>query len=342
MKKGKKFLISLFGILLLSSLLLAGCGGSGGEDNAEGKTYTIKVANYFAADHPQNVALREKFKPIVEKESGGKIKVEIYDNSKLGAEDQFIDGVKHGNIEMAVSGMLLSKDMPKLGVTEMPALFRDYEHAYKALNGEVGRELTEGMIEKMGIRPLGWTANGFRVVSSNKQIQKFEDFNGMRLRVPNVPRFIKFAEAIGANPSPTPISEVFTALEQNVVDGQENPYATLRASGWYEVQKYVVDTRHIFSPNLYVINEKFYQSLGPELQKVVEKAAKASAEYEWELLQEQEAKDIEFLKEHGMKVIFPDENFKKKLFESQKPVHEWFFKTYPGTEELAKKIMEIK
>ncbi|MBO8170209.1 MAG: TRAP transporter substrate-binding protein [Thermoanaerobacteraceae bacterium] len=339
MKRVSRIIVGLLGILLLSSLLLTGCGGG---ENAEGKTYTIKIANYFATDHPQNIALREKFKPIVEKESGGKIKVEIYDNSKLGAEDQFIDGVKNGNVEMAVAGMLLAKDLPKLGITELPGLFRDYDHAYKALNSEAGQELTEGMIEKMGVRRLAWTANGFRVVSSNIPIEKFEDFKGMRLRVPNAPRFIEFAKAIGANPSPTPISEVFTALEQNVVDGQENPYATLRASGFYEVQKYVVDTRHIFSPNLYIINEKFYQSLDPELQEIIQKAAKEAADYEWQLLQEQESKDIEFLKKNGLKVVFPDDTFKKQLLDSLKPVHEWFYKTYPGTEELAKKLMDIK
>ncbi len=340
-KKHFKLVLSLI-ITLLFAFFLSGCGSNQAADGSKGKTYTIKVANYFAADHPQNIALKEKFKPMVEKESGGRIKVEIYDNSTLGSEEQFIDGVKNGSIEMAVPGMLVAKDMPIIGLTEMPYLFRDYEHAQKVLNGELGKELTEGMVEKMGIRPLAWTANGFRVVSSSKPINKFEDFKGFRLRVPNNPRFLEMAKGFGANPIPMPISEVFTALEQKVIDGQENPYATLRASGFYEVQKYVVDTRHIFSPNLYVINEKFYQSLDPELQKVIEKAAIESANYEWKLLQESEEKDIQFLKEKGLTVVFPDDTFKQKLIESQKPVQEWFYRTYPGTKELAEKIMAVK
>lgn len=346
MKKFSKIALSVLSIMLFS-ILLTGCGGSGEEkkdaaSSKQGKPITIKVAHYFAEDHPQNIALKEKFKPIVEKESNGQIKVEIYPNATLGSEEQFIDGTKNGTIEMCVAGGLIAKDLPMVGLTEMPLLFRDYAHAQKVLNGELGKEIVKGMEEKMGTRTLAWTANGFRVVSSSKPIEKFEDFKGFRLRVPNNPRYIEMAKGLGANAVPMPISEVFTGLEQKVIDGQENPYATLRASGYYEVQKYVVDTRHVFAPNIYMMNEKFWQSLDPKLQEIVQKAANESAAYEWKLLEESEQKDIQFLKEKGLTVVFPDETFKQKLIDSQKPVQQWFYKTYPGTQEMAEKIMAVK
>jgi tripartite ATP-independent transporter DctP family solute receptor len=268
--------------------------------------------------------------------------VEIYENSVLGGEEQFIDGVKNGTIEMAITGLLIAKDEPMLGVLEIPYIFRDYDHAKKVLESEIGNELTEGFIAKMGFRSLGWTANGFRVVSSNKEIQKFEDFRGFRLRVPNADRFIKMAEALGANALPMPMPEVFTALEQKVIDGQENPYATLRASGWWEAQKFVVDTRHIFGPNLYIINENFFQTLDSELQEIVKEGAKRAAEHQWELLKNSEALDIKFLEENGLKVIYPDAEFKQKLIDSQKPVHEWFFNMVPGSEQMVERIKAVQ
>lgn len=339
MKKYYKLVAIIMSVLFVVSLLT---GFYNSSVKASGKVYTIKVANYFAEDHPQNIALREKFKAIVEKETNGKVKVQIYPNSSLGGEEQFIDGVKRGNIEMAVAGLLVSRDVKIIGMLEMPYLFRDYDHAQKVLNGPIGEQLAKETISKMGVRVLAWTANGFRVISSSKPINKFEDFKGFRLRVPNNPIFIEMAKALGANPVPMPISEVFTALEQRVVDGQENPYATLRASGFYEVQKYVVDTRHIFSPNLYIINERFWKSLPAKYQQIILKAARESAAYEWKLLKESEQKDIEFLQQKGLKIVFPDKTFKQKLIASQKRVQEWVYKNYPGSRELAKKIMAVK
>lgn len=345
MKKLSKIALSVLSIMLFS-IFLTGCGGGGEEKKdaakTEGKVVTLKVAHYFAEEHPQNIALKEKFKPLVEKESNGQIKVEIYPNATLGSEEQFIDGTKNGSVEMCVTGGLIAKDLPMVGLTEMSLLFRDYAHAQKVLNGELGKEIVAGMEEKMGTRTLAWTANGFRVVSSSKPIEKFEDLKGMRLRVPNNPIYIEMAKGLGTNPMAMPISEVFTALEQKVIDGQENPYATLKASGMYEVQKYVVDTRHLFSPNLYIINEKFWQGLDPKLQEVVQKAANESAAYEWKLLEESEQKDIEFMKEKGLTVVIPDETFKQNMIDSQKGMHEWFFKTYPGTQEMAEKIMAVQ
>lgn len=340
----KKSLLVLSSLALTGSLILTACGTStpASTDNSSGdqtaKIHTIKVANYFAYDHPQNIALREKFKPIVEKNSNGTLKVEIYENSKLGAEKEFYDGVRNGTIEMGIPGMIMQSDIERMIIPELPFLFKNFKHAKTVLNGPLGQEITTDLEKRHGVHPLAWSANGFRMVSSNRPIEKMEDFKGFRLRMPNIPNYIALGKSLGANVTPLPISEVFTALEQKVVDGQENPIATLRASGWYEVQKNVLESRHMFSPNIYIINSKFWQKLTPEQQKVIEEAAKMAADYEWELLEKNEATDKQFLQEKGLKFHTPDDKFRGEMTAAATPIYDDFYKKYPQLKELVEKI----
>ncbi|WP_134685039.1 TRAP transporter substrate-binding protein [Brevibacillus migulae] len=343
----KKRVSMLLGLFLSSVLLLTACAGqqtTGGNANsqqggaASGKAVTLKVANYFATDHPQNVALREKFKKIVEEKSGGSLQVQIYDNSKLGAEKEFYDGVRNGTIEMGIPGLIMQADIPKMAVGEWPFLFKDFAHAKKVFNGPLGKEMTEEMESKHGVHVLAWSANGFRMFSSNKPISKLEDFQGLRLRMPNIPNYIKLGQLLGANITPMPISEVFTALEQKVVDGQDNPIATLKASGWYEVQTDVLESNHMFSPNLYIINAKLWSQLTDEQKNIIEEAAKTSAEYEWELLEKSFEEDKKFLQEKGITFTTPDDSFRQAMEQAAQPLYEEFYKTYPWAKEMVEKI----
>ena len=347
MKNLKKGFAVLSSLAIATSLMLAGCGGADKAQETTGssekpatevKSQTIKVANYFATDHPQNVALREKFKPLVEEKSGGTLKVEIYDNSKLGAEKEFYDGVRNGTIEMGIPGLIMQADIEKMAVPEWPFLFTDYEHVQGVLNGPIGEEITADLESKHGVKPLAWSANGFRMFSSNKTIAGPEDFKGLRLRMPNIPNYIKLGELLGANVTPLPISEVFTALEQKVVDGQDNPIATLKASGWHEVQSDVLESKHMFSPNIYIINSKFFNSLTPEQQKVIEEAAKESASHEFELMKQSYEADKKFLEEAGVKFTTPDAQFVAGMEGAVKPLHDEIFQKYPWAKEMYDKI----
>lgn len=349
MQKKKLFgLVS--SVVLASSLVLAACGGGGSNDNGggdgdagdagstSGETITIKVANYFAEDHPQNVALREKFKPMVEEQSGGALKVEIYPNSQLGAEEEFYNGVRNGTIEMGIPGMIMQSSIEKLQVPEWPFLFKDYEHVKKVLNGPIGEELTADLEPVHGVKPLAWSANGFRMASANRTIESMEDFKGFRMRTPNIPNYIELWERLGTNVQPLAISEVFTALEQKVIDGQENPIATLRASGWYEVQTDVLESNHMFSPNLYIINKAFYDSLSPEHQQIIEEAAKEAAAYEFQLMENSYEEDKAFLEENGIKFTTPSEEFKQQMLDAVQPMYDKFFEQYDWAEDLVERI----
>ena len=326
--------IAMLFTLLLASILAAGCGGP----SAGGDAKTIKVANYFADDHPQNVALREKFKPMVEAKTD--LRVQIYGNSRLGAEKEFYDGVRNGTIEMGIPGMIMQADIPKMGIPELPFIFKGLDHAHEVLKGPLGEELTADLEKEHGVKALAWSANGMRMFSSNKPLRSMEDFRGFRLRMPNIPNYIAFGKALGANVTPMPISEVFTALEQGVVDGQDNPIATLRASGWYEVQSYVLESNHMFSPNLYIINSQFWNRLSPREQEVIAEAAKESAAYEWELLKKSIEEDKKFLEDHGIRFIVPDKRFRAAMEKAAEPIYQQFYREHPETKDLIERIRE--
>ncbi|ARA99541.1 MULTISPECIES: TRAP transporter substrate-binding protein [Geobacillus] len=338
--KRRAILFLFFTVLLL---LLSGCGSSETTKSTAGNgrsggAKVIKVANYFAENHPQNVALREKFKKIVEEKSRGSLKVEIYPNSALGAEQEFYNGVRNGTIEMGIPGLIMQNDIAKMGVPEWPFLFKDFEHVKNVLNGPIGEEITAELETKHGVVPLAWSANGFRMFSSNRTIDSIKDFKGLRLRMPNIPNYITIGKLLGANVTPLPISEVFTALEQKVVDGQDNPIATLRASGWYEVQTDVLESKHMFSPNVYVVNKKFWDSLTDEQRKIIQEAAKEAADYEFELMEKSYEEDKKFLQEHGIKFTTPDDKFVKQMEEAVQPLYDELFKKYDWAEDLYKRI----
>ncbi|GGC83867.1 hypothetical protein GCM10007216_13120 [Thalassobacillus devorans] len=337
----KKSIISLASFLMLASiLLLAACGGNSSASGDGGKAKKIKVANYFAEDHPQNVALKEKFKTMVEEESNGELEVQIYANSTLGAEKEFYDGVRNGTIEMGIPGLIMQADIPKMAVPEWPFLFEDYEHVETVLNGPIGQEITEDLESQHGVKPLAWSANGFRMFSSNQTIEQLEDFDGLRLRMPNIPNYIQLGELLGANITPMPISEVFTALEQKVVDGQDNPIATLKASGWHEVQSDVLESKHMFSPNLYIINSDFYNGLTKEQQELIEKASQEAAAYEFELMKKSYEEDKKFLEDEGLKFTNPSDEFKENMEKASDPLYEDIFKEYDWAEDLVNRIKE--
>lgn len=345
--KKKKSVFAVLSSVVLASSILAGCGVSdetstdngGNTDTGEAvEATTIKVANYFAEDHPQNVALREKFKPMVEENSNGTLKVEIYPNSQLGAEQEFYDSVRNGTIEMGIPGMIMQSTVEKLAVPEWPFLFEDYEHVKKVFNGPIGEELTADLESIHGVKALAWSANGFRMFSSNKTLGTIDDFSGLRLRMPNIPNYIDLGQRLGANVTPLAISEVFTGLEQKVIDGQDNPIATLRASGWYEVQTDVLESNHMFSPNLYIINSNFWNGLTPEQQQVIQEAATASAAHEFALMEDSYATDKEFLEEHGITFTTPNEEYRQAMIEAMESMYTEFYNQYDWAEDLVERI----
>src|SRR5690625_3466494 len=213
----KNFKNNIIIFSFLSVILLVGCSADSSTDEVSGEDSekrTIKIANFYADDHAVNIALNEKFKTIVEEESNGSLEVEVYSNSQLGGEEQMWDSVKNGTLEMAEIGVVMESEVPMIGILTLPFLFESYDHAQKVLQGSVGDQIGEQLEEKASIEFLGYGINGFRSFSSNKPIEKMEDFKGYRLRSANIPQLLQMSEDLGATVTPMAISEIFTGLEQ--------------------------------------------------------------------------------------------------------------------------------
>lgn len=330
-----------------------GSGAAGGADAAQMEadgdfsdydTYKIRMANWFAETHPQNIAL-QSFADEVKTRSGGKMIVELYPNSQLGSEDVYINSILEGTLEMSCQGTMMAEYEPAINVAEMPFLFTGgWEQARATLGGEIGQKMTENMPEDAGIRVLAWTANGFRVVSSSKPVKTMDDFKGLKLRVPTTSLYVKTFEALGTTALGITLSETYTALETGIADGQENPYATDRASSFYEVQKYILETYHMFSPVEWCVNEKFFQSLPAEFQEILTSAAKNAAEYEWDLAISGEQEDKAFLEEQGVEITEVSDELHAQMEEAVKRagVYDWLYSEYPGTEQFAEEIRNFQ
>ncbi|WNS79595.1 TRAP transporter substrate-binding protein [Domibacillus sp. DTU_2020_1001157_1_SI_ALB_TIR_016] len=341
----KKPMVKVLALPLSVFVLLGGCssgsenaGNTSNGSNSSGKPVTLKITNFYADDHVVNKAIIEKFIPVVEENSNGTIQVDHFPNSTLGGEEAMYDGTRNGTIEMAVLSQIMEPDVPKIGIFSMPFLFKDYANAKAVLDSEIGEDIKTEFEVNTGLKHLGYGINGFRVFSSNRPVEKIGDFEGLKLRMPNVPMMIALGQSLGANISPMPLPEIFPALEQKVIDGQDNPYAALRSNAWYEVQTNVLESRHLFLPNNYVASNKFWSSLNPEQQKVVAEAVQATVEREWELTESGEAEDKKFLKEKGLTITVPDEKFMNDMIEATEGVYTEFYKENPWAEEIVNEI----
>jgi len=307
------------------------------EELAAKEQYEMKIATWHAPEHPITIGL-EKFEEIVERESEGRINVEIFPGAQLGPEDVYIDSIKMGTVQMGIAGTLLGRYVPLIHVGEMPFLFDGWDHAKGVFSGTIGEEMTKDLIEKIGVKNVAIFADGFRVITSNFELSNFEKLEGMRLRVPNTPVYIRMAEGFGATPIAMPFAEVFTALEGGIVDGQENPYATIRSSKFYEVQDYILESNHMFSPRFLIINEDFLNGLSEDLQSIIKDAGLEAADYQWQLARDAAQRDKEYLEAKGVSITIPDDTFRQKLIDSQSAMYTWFYEEFQGSKELAERI----
>lgn len=327
-----KSIKSLGKLLLASSILFS--------SSAFGKTI-IKLGHYNSDIHPSHIALQEYFKKTIENETNHRYEIRLYPNNQLGGEDQIVNGLRNGTIEAGITGLLLQNVDPIFGVWEWPYLFKDNQEAKKVLESPIANKIGQKM-EKYGIKLLAYGMNGFRVISSNKKLEKFDDFKGLRLRVPLNSLFVDWAKAMNINPQSMPLSEVFTALEQKVIDGQENPYMLIKDSGLYEVQKYIIQSNHIFSPGLLQISLKTWNKIPKEDQIIFEKAAKLCQEKEWELAIKTELEVKDYLAKHGNEIIVPSEAFKNDMVNASKVLYDSFYKKYDWAKDVVQKINEAK
>lgn len=301
--------------------------------------YVIKVGYILPENQSDHIIMRDVFKKDIEEKSGGKISVELYPNAQLGGDRELIESVQLGTVQVAIPATSALAGFDKrFQVFDLPFLFKSKETAFKALDGELGHKVDE-LLKPLGMRNLGYGENGYRhITNSRGPVHKPEDLKGIKLRTMENPLHLAFFKMLGANPTPMSFGELYTALQQGTVDGQENPVVLVYTSKFYEVQKFYSLTGHVYSATMLVANDDFFASMPEDLWKIVEDAGKRYVVEQRALAEVQEQEFLEELKKTGLQIneLTPEE---KQLFiDATLPAYDQF-KDVIGAElvELAKK-----
>jgi tripartite ATP-independent transporter DctP family solute receptor len=278
----------------------------------------LRWGEVLAADHPQVLMIDRIAKKVAET-TQGRLTIQAFPSGQLGSTKDQIENVALGTQQMTTEGAAaVGQFVPSLGVVEAPYVWRDAAHLMKVMGGPIGQDLNRQLVEKRGIRILGTTYYGVRhVTTSKKLVRTVADMKEFKLRVPENDVFLAMARAWGAKPTPMAFGELYLALRQNVVDGQENPLPTIDSAKFYEVQKYLVLTAHILTPRLVMINEQAWQGLGAADQKALADAVAEGIAWQNQELQGREKTLVDRFKQAGMEVIQPDyESFRKPVLDT--------------------------
>ncbi|WP_181351222.1 DctP family TRAP transporter solute-binding subunit [Thalassobacillus sp. CUG 92003] len=301
--KIKKILLS--SLLLVLLVIASACGSEGA--SGSGDSVTLKLAHSGSDKHQYNIAAK-KFKKLVEKKTDESVKIEIHGNGTLGSEADVIEQVMDGSVDMTTvsADSSFANTIPEMNVFGIPYLFRDAEHVYNTLDGEVGQELLS-LAEEKNMKGLGYWEVGFRhLTNSKREIHTPEDVEGLKIRVQPAPVWETHMKALGASPTPVDFNELYSALDQGVVDGQENPLPTIDSMKFYEVQKHVALTAHTYSPAIVVMNQGVWDKLNGDQQKAIQSASEETTTYIRETLAEKAEKIKSKLKENGVTITEPD------------------------------------
>jgi tripartite ATP-independent transporter DctP family solute receptor len=278
----------------------------------------VRWGDVLSADHP-SVQMITRVANRVKDATQGRIEIQAYPAGQLGSSKDQIEAVALGTQQMVTEGAAnFGQWVPSISVIEAPYVWRDAAHLTKVMAGPVGQDLNKQLIEKRGMRILGTTYYGVRQLTTTKKaVRTAADMKEFKLRVPENEVFLAMARAWGAKPTPMTFGELYLALRQNVVDGQENPLPTIDSGKFFEVQKYLVLTGHILTPRLVVINEKFWQGVSAADQKAISDAVAEGIAWNNQEILAREQSLLDKFKKAGMEVIQPDvESFRKPVLDT--------------------------
>lgn len=282
---------------------------------AEAKT--LKVGHVLAADHPVQKGLQH-FAKLVDEGTKGSLTIRIYPNGQLGAQQELIERMQSGLADMAMANVSsMEAFSPLYGVFTQPYLFTGRDHAWTVLSGDIGKEILESSSAN-GIKGLAWFDNGTRSLYCTKAIHAPADLAGLKVRVQSSPTTIEMVDRFGGAPTPIPWGELYTALQQGVVDCAENNITALTLAKHGEVTKFYSLTEHSQVPDVLVMSAKVFDGLTPEEQKVVEDAAADTMRYFWDLWGAELDKAAVDAKAMGVDIIPVD---KKAFSDLVAPMH---------------------
>ena len=306
----KKFWSLLLSVAMIASL--AACGGSGsssdssnsGDAAASGEAIHLKLSHPSAEGGPYDL-MSKKFKELVEEKSGGKYVIDIFAANALGSQEEVLDAVSLGTLDLAVtSDDILAKYAPEWGYIGLPFLFDDVDDVDENLNGELGAYLSSKLEDK-GMFVISFFENGFRNITANKEIKTPQDLAGLKIRVmTNEPLRAMFTNA-GAVVTNVSFSELYQALQLGTCEAEENPFANIRDKKFYEIQSYMCVTMHSHTAEPLVMSKELFDGLSAEDQAMFQEAGLEASKWAYQHAKEVDAENREYL-EGQMTVIEPD------------------------------------
>jgi tripartite ATP-independent transporter DctP family solute receptor len=270
---------------------------------------------------------------------GAKAKVVVFGSSQLGSDKEMIQKLKLGTLDMALPSTVMSSEVDLFGVFEMPYLVKDRAHM-----GRIEKELFWPKLapeaDKKGLLVLAVWENGYRQITNSKHpIKVPADLKGIKLRVPEGKWRVKMFQAYGANPSPMKFSELFTALQTGVMDGQENPFTQIYSAKLQEVQKYLSLSGHVYTPAYLVVGKNRWNSLPADVRKVLEETAKETQAFVYDHASKEDTALLGKLKQAGMQVNDVDQD---AFVAASKPIYEEFGKEVPGAKEVIDRAVALR
>ena len=289
--------------LMVAGVMTAGAATGQDATAQEMPELSLKFGHPYNETHPLAKGA-QKFADIVAEKSGGKIKVQVFPNSTIGSSRELVESIQIGVVDFAlVPTTNVASFYPPLDIFYLPFLFRDSAHAYAVSDGPVGQKLYAGMLDKVGIRTIAMYESGFRTITTAKtKVEKPDDMKGIKFRVVNNPLNVATFKALGANPTPMALSEVFTGLQQGTVDGQDNPVGNVKAFGFDKVQGNITLSNHQWAGIMFITDNKMWSEQPENVQALFKEAAIETQNWERKELNAVEAQYLKEMEAGGMVV----------------------------------------
>lgn len=281
---------------------------AGGEGEGSGadpdKVYELKLGLLHPPSHP-NTQGAEHFASLVSERTGGKVKISVFPSSQLGSEKDMFDALSLGTLDFAILGFGdPAKQFPPFLLFDAPFVAKNREHMMRIVDSELMDDLFNQMREKTNVRGLGSFYYGTRhLTTADKAVRGPADIKGLKIRVPDQEIYVATLKNMGANATPMAFSEVYLALQQGVIDGQENPAATIAANKFHEVQKYLSKTSHIIGVNSIYMSDAIYQKIPAEYQDIILKSGDEAAKWITDLAFEKEDEFLGVIADNGVTIV---------------------------------------
>lgn len=293
-------------VLVGGALALTACGSSEGDTSGgdSGETFNLQAGHSLPEDHPYHLGFLEMAENVEER-TDGRVTIEVFANSEIGAERELTEGMGLGTVDLVVSSTApVTNFVPELGVLDVPFLFNDRDSAVEILEGEIGDELFT-KLEENGIIGLSWGENGYRhVTNAVRPINTPADLEGLKIRTQENEIHLAAFEELGAQPTPMAWTEAITALQQGVVDAQENPAIVADQFSLFDAnQQYMSLTGHVYSVAIYMMSQQTYDELPEDLRDIVMEEGQKVGAMERDLIVEMEQESLRNLKDEGMEII---------------------------------------